>query len=386
MSRRGWVCVCVGMLLSLGCSVKKDAEEMKQTTKEMKETTDRMSHTMEDMNETTKEMNETTKKMNETSGEIKNHSEHLAKRTDDLESELTNKESFRTMRESLDSLFGRDENFLPNADGGLNVGPDLIFFASAAVQSMYFQFWKGDYHESVEVLDRRMELAADMLFDRASKHIPRDFEVDVMIPGRSYMAVASLGVRLEDVRPEFTESLKRAGMTPFTFYDVVLQALRNRGRLARKELLQKSIKKILEWKQEAIYMLQLRHNYLPLLVLGRITGLQDRGWLGNFWTGMVGETVDISQMDPEQLRLWTLWLRRAAQTRAQLHAIGIEPVYNSSLQKLVDGVDFGQQALLATPVEGMNETQRLQREFAEAYVRIQTGARYLPVSDLESQN
>lgn len=340
----------VWALVLSACGVKKDAEEMKKTSEEIRQQTDSVA---------------------KTSNAILEQSLHISKRTNDLESELTFKESYVLTLANLDYLFGKEvKEEEKGPESHLSVDPDLLLYASAALQSMYFQFWKGDFDEKLDVLDHRLQLAADTLFTRSVKHIPRDFEVNVYSPDRSYKAIASLGARLQDVRPEFTASLLQAGMKPFSLYDVLIWALAGRDRVKRQELLPKTIAKVLHWRQEAIYLLQLRHNYLPIVVVGRMTDLQE---LNDFWKVVAivrGKTVSLADFDPEQLIEWNSWLNQALDTRRQLRSIGIEPKYNWAMHQMLKSLDFGQKIILSGEPSAKDEVGKLQYEFAKNYMAI----------------
>src|SRR5690606_13653238 len=108
----------------------------------------------------------------------------------------------------------------------------------------------------------------------------------------------------------------------------LIVALKQRDRFTREEILPQAVAKVLQWKQEAIYLLQLRHNYLPVLVVSRMTDIQDEGGLGRLWRlgkSWIGvrQQVDLDGFDPEELREWTLWLERATETREFLAALNI---------------------------------------------------------------
>ncbi len=361
MNHLVWALAFSVLLLS-ACGLKDDAEKMKDSTERIRENS-------EDMKRDSSEIKANTERMNSTSDVIQKYSRHLAKRTDDLENELTNKESYAMTLANLDYLFGKGE-IQRGQEAHLSVDSDLLLFASAAMQSMYFQYWKGDFNEGIEVLDRRIELAADILFTRAVKHIPRDFQVDSLNPNRSFKAIASLGARMQDVRPEFTEHLVRAGLEPFSFYDLVITALENRNQTSRSERLPRSIAKILHWKQEAIYMLQLRHNYLPMVVVGRMTDIMERNIIGKFWMLWFKQNVDLHLYDVEQLREWTKWLRQALQTRLHLREVGIEPEYNWSIHKILQRIDFNQAKILANSTALLNGKDFEKKQFAEAFEAI----------------
>ena len=299
-------------------------------------------------------------------GELKDYSKHLSKRTDDLENELVGKESPAVQMDKLDQLFGEGQY----ANAGAASEPDLLKYAGVSVQAMLFQYWKGDYNESISVLDRRFAMSMEIMLVSSTKHIPRTFNVNVFKPDSSYKAIASLGAKLDEMRSEYSDNLTLRGLENLSLYDLMIQALQDRGQLERTELLPRAAAMVLQWKQEAIYIMQLRHNYLPMVVLGRMTDIQDRGDFSRLWGSLAGISVDLSQTDPEQIKLWTKWLNDSLDTRQKLQAMGIQPEYNSMFRNILGNVDFGQRQLMAEPLERLSPLQLLQRKFAEAYYKV----------------
>lgn len=266
------------------------------------------------------------------SEDLKRMTQHLSKRTEDVERELVNKDSTTVMLENLGRLFGGG-----SADDS---EPTLMVYAGYAVEAMRFQFWKGDYSEDLAVLDNFMEQPLEILFAHATAHIPRDFDLNMMVPDRDFKAVGSIASKLERMRDEYEQTLRAKGLPPMSAYNVIMEALRNRGSNGRRELLPKSAAMVLQWKDEAIYMMQLRHNYLPLTVLGRMTKFQDHGNLDRLMDLLFGMDAIISNADPEQLKLWTLWLNEALETRQALADMCIPPEYNNSIFTILRKVDI----------------------------------------------
>lgn len=318
--------------------------------------------------------------MIKTSQNIEDQSKHLSKRTDDLERELVNKESNTTLNDFLDILFG-DGKF-----GAQPVTePTLLEEAGFAMESMHFQYWKGDYNEPLAVLDDFFSQSLEILFVHSSAHIPRDFNVNVLQPGRDYKAIGSLGSQLGRMRAEYAANLTTSGLKNYSAYDVIVQALKNRDRFERTEALPKSTALVLQWKQDAIYMLQLRQVYLPVTVLARLTDFQDKKdlswkfWDTRAWDAIVGGSLTIDfatndpmrKIDPEQLKLYTLWLNQSLQTRQDLIDICVEPQTNAMLNGILSKVKI----LLpttggASPRVEVAKTLAAQGDFVAAYKKV----------------
>lgn len=347
MIKAASVLVLLGSCLVLvSCSLKKTAENAAKTT--------------EEMNEKMKDLKET--------------SQNLKERTDALESEMTFDLSHTRMIEHLDRLFAetsRDNvgvvTSLWQLFFGHNEDPDLFAEAAFTMHAMYFQFWKGQSGEDLAELDARLEIGTELLFDRLFKHIPRDAQVDVLRPNLSYKGVAAIGAKLDEVHARYLLGLKRRDLPRMTLYDYILQALRNRDALARGEHTPRAAAKILQWEHEAVYTLQLRHNILPVMVLARTTDFQDRKDLRRFWMWWKGQKIDLSKANPEQLKEWTTWLKKASQTRKDLREIGIRPEYNRKLAELFEGVDFGQAEIMRKTDPSAQEM--LLRDFAVAFTK-----------------
>lgn len=327
-----------------------------------------------------KDMKNDMKGMKETLGDVSRKGDHIAKRTDDLEREMKFKESANMFTYFMNALFGEN--------GSGTVGPDsdrtnpeveLLLYADGGVRALMFQMWKGDYNEStVESLDKDFLLSVEALFVRVGKYIPRDFNLESMIPGRSYKALASLGARLDSTQDSFTKALATKSLPNMSLYTVMLEALRDRDAVEQTGLLPKTKTKILEWKGEAIYILQLRHNYLPMMVLSRISDFPDRNNFERFLMFLEGNQVNLNHADPTKsasnasLIEWTKWLKGAVQTRAQLKEIGIQPKYNPVFGKLLKSLNFGQQDILNGRYRSSGDVRRDQliKEFAAVYTKV----------------
>ena len=349
MCFKSWIVVTVAALCS-ACSVIKDSKDMKKTL-----------------------------------GELNQKGDQLAKRISDVEQEATFDRSYKSFIEETERLFGENGKDGSNPESTLSCDPDMVVYAQAAMQSLLFQFWKGDYSDTIPTLDNRYALSVDTFFARVNKHIPRTYDVNVMAPNRSYKGIAALGALLHSVRPEYVDGLNKANLPSLSFYEVTVMALQNRNINGPQPLLPKTMNKVLEWKQEAVYVLQLRHNFLPLMVFARLTDLQDRkdmNFLGlrlpldKMMLALKGTKVSLNNADPQfriedaQLRLWTYWLNSAMETRRVLREMGFTPKYNVTFGTLLNALDFGQDELSKQPTSALTSDRlKLEYSFAQAYLK-----------------
>lgn len=330
---------CLALVLS-ACEIKKDAKSMLKTTRR-----------------------------------VEDSSRHLEKRMDDMNGDLSFKESDDVLTARLEKLFAERDADNVGASAtvfnyffGLNDESDLFKTAEVAVRAMYYQYWKGDYSHNIAELDSRMALTARSVLATLVKHTPRDGDVDVLRPGQSFRGIGALGSAMEIVNPQFHQALAKNNLPDSVFYDTFILALRNRFAASRTEQYPLAIKEILRREPEAVYLLQLRHNTLPMIVVARMTDFQERGDARRLWMMITGQNVNLNLVNPESLLEWTEWLEQAIKTRADLKSVGIEPLYNQTLRRLVGSVDFGQKAILARPMaSATTERAKLELRFARAY-------------------
>lgn len=310
------------------------------------------------------------KSMRKTLGELNGKGDHIAKRADDLEREMKFKESTFMFEKSMAELFG---------EGGHEISEtQMLNKAETAIRSMLFQFWKGDYFEhSLGSLDADFQLAMSNQFSRIADYVPRDYNVNVWYPTRSYKGIASLAARMEQMQDVYVASLRKRGLPDnLSLYELVAQALEDRDAKEQTGLLPKTKNEILKWKGEAVYLLQMRHNYLPMMVLSRASTFGEEWNITRFWRSLVGRTVDLDgdptrSASPAQLKEWNYWLQLALDTRARLRKIGIEPQYNRIFASMLRSTEFAQQRLLSLPPAAIDsDTKRLQLEFVQLYQKV----------------
>jgi hypothetical protein len=315
------------------------------------------------------------KDMKKTLTELNRKADPLSKRIIDVEEEATFEASARSFDNYVEKLFAENDKTGQLADRSVVTDADAAVFAGMAIKSMYFQFWKGDYNDTKAALDDRYELALELFFARANKHIPRHLSVNEVEPSRSWKGLAALGALSDELRPEYVVALNKNSLPVLGLYQVLVQGLKNDLRVGPHQDygLKKMMAKVSHWRQESIYVLQLRHNFFPLMVLTRMSDLHQRGKMGQLKFATLGFQVDLNppdktrQISEAQLIEWTRWLNKSLETVRVLRELGIEPQFNQSVATLFQALDFGQAKILRQPVESLSSTRsKLEFEFASS--------------------
>lgn len=330
----------VGILVLSACDIKKRADHLRDSTDQMKEKTN----------------------------EIAEVSEGMKGRMDQMKTQV----SHGTFEEYISLIFG--ENMKPG-DLEANNEPRMIYYATSAVNSMEFQVWQGPPHHTVEQLDEDYARSVRAFFVRITQYIDRSgFELNVWNPTRSYKGVGALGTALAEVNPEFKARAKAVGLGDASFYAMIVKALELRNGEVIDHPLKKTIQAVLEWKQEAIHILQMRHIYNPMKVVTRMTDLQDRGTFGRLSMMLGGLDVDLSRFDDEQFKIWSFWLDEAIETRQTLRDLGYEPKFNQMLLNIQKSLAFKN-----VDPSGLTEAQKSNRtlvvdQFLQKFSAIHTVA------------
>lgn len=350
MGFRGLAAAIAAVVGLSGCGALKDAKDMKKTTEEMNKKTD-----------------------------------HLQKRTDDMEREFKVGETTEKFTMFMDRLFGENGMGIESRQSGeSNPETEMLAEAEKAIRALKFQFWNGDYNESsTETLDRDFEKSALLFFTRIRKYVRLNNDVNIplvdgVIPDRGFKGIASLGARMHRVEDGLIKALALRGLPANTsFYEVVMEALRDRDMAVQGGLFPKAKKAVLEWKREAFFTVQLRHNYLPMMVISRVTKFADLGNVGRSAILVNGLRANLNDPDPELkvsnalLIETTEWLNQALETRERLRAMGVKPKYNAMMGTILHKVDLGQADIIAGRASsGDKERDKLLLAFATAYQKV----------------
>ena len=134
--------------------------------------------------------------------------------------------------------------------------------------------------------------------------------------------------------------------------DMINEGLKFKAARERGETVPIFATKVLQREQQAIYLLQLRQNFLPMVVLGLATDFDEGIWaMGKHI--FFNWTLDLRQANVAQLEEWSKYLWQAQTTRKSLTELGhailtnpwIKRAYKniSEIQVPKQATDFNQQ-------------------------------------------
>ena len=301
--------LCVTILGSsfMACSLKKDAETMRDATKN-----------------------------------IEKNSKQLTDRTEDLTHDMREVETLHSRKEAL--------GLMDNAQG------DADRFAGAALflLAMEYQKWKGDYSDSSGKREGFFTKAVTIFFAHVKDWINNGrplnvnddllyFVNDAVSP--SFRKAGAMSAELDIVHPEQKGRAEAAGVPTVSMYDLILNSLKMRDKAVKGETLPEYTKAVLEWERNAIYLLQLRHNFLVAKAMGCVTAYGDnyiqKILMGFSWTRwLVTNESDLDSVGALEYEKVLTLLKKAEDTKEDLAKLGVKPAYNEMIMKAWNSIEF----------------------------------------------
>ena len=273
---------------------------------------------------------------------VRQQTGQLAGRGEDATNDLGYAASFQVaVLGNLDRIFGENESFWSGWLGARSKDPDILLYATSAIDAMWFQTWRGHASDDLVALDRRLRVGLELLLTIAYKHAPADGDVTTRWPNRSLKGLAALAVNLHRTRPEFEQAWTKTGLPgDVSLYHVMLDALARRNDVDLGTRFPGAVDMVLRRPQTATYLLQLRHNYLPVLAMALMTGLARVNTVGQGLHAVTGPSISLDHATIAEVNEWSGMLADARATRAALANIGIPPAYNYVLNKMARSVRY----------------------------------------------
>ena len=211
--------------------------------------------------------------------------------------------------------------------------------ASAGVFAMGFEFqlWTGTGPDTASRRDGLYDEAMKELFRTIQNYKDLDRPIDVASTDGRMQNLEAIAVTLHFVNPS-------AIPDPRTGRDASLLSLIE-DTIARREALwslsaaerartPEYQKEILDHLEDAVYLLQLRANFLGAMVLGQVSDIQSAGLVSKAGMLLKGWDARIDRLNVTQLDTYKLWLEESMRVRSELEASGFDARMDSKLMKI----------------------------------------------------
>lgn len=294
------------LFLSASCSLKKDMDTMKDTTVEM--------------GKTTKAVGESSK--------------HIEERTEDF-LQLTRPSV------SVDALNKRFQDII-DQENPIKKFQQAIEYIS----SMEMQYWTGTHKDGVEQRNSLINESLRIFLSDIDSLIDDEYPLNtpLLFGKNKWLVLSSFAAALSEVAEYQKLKSKQVGFKTYTVYDAFKDALKMENSINAGQEAPEYIHTILEYKQQVIYLLQLRHNYYPFIVATMISDIEDNNPLTLYLQKFHEDWfVDISGSNnlpysKDQYKRWTSYLRDMQETQKFLQALGIPVERNIALDDLFGGL------------------------------------------------
>lgn len=218
-------------------------------------------------------------------------------------------------------------NFLEKIERqpGLHRKVDLAVHLTSLFE---FQHWDGQFEDTAERRQLLFAKAIESFFEKTEdwfKRAPRfgyTFHIEeVLPPNEAWLNLAALSYAIGRNDPTHEFAARQFGFQPRSFLDLIMEGLRLKKNRDEGKQIPQYARYVLQNEGRSIDFLQLRHNFLAMMVLGQ---------LNNFDVNLFSQArmlafqwvYPFDQFNVEQRSRHIEWLREAEQTRAFLSSIG----------------------------------------------------------------
>ncbi len=262
------------------------------------------------------------------------------------------------MRNSLENLCqgGREDamsKVVPAASDKIRHVAHIHDKLIAAAQYIYgfeFQHWKICYDTDLEFRQQLFAKALRYLFvdtadlfqySRRFKRWAHDFEIDpgFFPPTDNWRSLAAISFVIGENDPNHTQTALEKNFSPVTFYTLIKDGLKAREKLENNEALTEPEKVVLQFEHQAEDLLQLRHNFLPLMAISDLDSFGN-AWLTQVRFRFTHWIFDIDKFNLVQLDQQIEFLNQAKETREFLEKHGIAIQWYENLRQIYSHVQF----------------------------------------------
>lgn len=282
-------------------------------------------------------MKDSTKKMKDTTDKMSRSTEQLKKRTEDLYKGTREIISTTNQNVSFDDVLkteGISEKLL-NAS---------IFFAS-----MEFQHWQGDYEDTRLVREELIAKAVKYFFWKIDDLIQDDYDIETpFIVGnipwlgesyRNWINLSVLSVAMSKVHESQVEIAFKRSVPVYSMYEVIKESLSLKEKHRNGQKVPKYVEEVLRYEQTALYLLQLRHNFYPLILASKLSNIEDSFWQAakhKYWKWKVNP----ANFNRAQYAMFEEILHLGFETRVFLKSINTQIKYNESVDKIYNNLTW----------------------------------------------
>jgi hypothetical protein len=349
-----------------GCSAIKNMDAMKEKTDEMSAVMKGMASDVKETKETSKGMAVDVRETKETSqgmaGDVKatrDTSQGMAVDVRATKEVSQSMESKVSMTNATALATYMDLRAKDSADARikfmekLKEAPTLeekIAWAGMYMQAFEFQLWKDQSLDDAQAREVLKAQGVKEFFRQLSGLIKSDYiepgneVLGQIAPDSEFLSLFALAVSMHLVHHSQEVVKERTGAQPESMFDIVAHGLKYKWAVdagnKTPEQIPEYARQVLFYEPVARYLLQLRHNGLGKMALGKLLGLSSHpGFdIKTFWAALPKKLwswqADFANLNEVQIWEINRWLREAVRTREVMSRIGVPSVYDKGLMQV----------------------------------------------------
>lgn len=251
-----------------------------------------------------------------------------------------------------------------------------IIKATELCKSFVFQQWSGTGTETSA--ESKMRLYKDAMFGllpRLAAMINQNYDLNTMnsimpqnappittpsgilqnasgsasslagAPDDNWKNLASIAATMDLIEEDQQTAAVKSGVPAESIYSLIVKGLQYKAIYNRdKSLVPAYAVQVLIWEREAVFMLQLRHNYLPMMMMSRMSTYmtsesREAMALGKAW---MGKPLSADQLDngAKIEEHGVQWLQSALETQRVLKKLGYPLQFNNVLKTMLSQLNF----------------------------------------------
>ena len=192
-----------------------------------------------------------------------------------------------------------------------------------------FQLWTGEGTDTPELREDLYQAALSQFFGSIQAFMPDDRNTDPLaLENQSKLRrdLFALAFMIDTISPFQKAQADKNNFTPVSMLSLIEDTLKNRSDLESGALPVKAYQQVvLNYSSDAVFILQLRNNFIPTLVLGSLSkNLKEGGFMGalmTLWNTDITWKAESSSLPSGQIAELAEWMHEANRTRNFLKSL-----------------------------------------------------------------
>jgi hypothetical protein len=303
---------------------------MQNNTKEMNDTTKAMAKTTADMKQ------ETGEKLDQTKDQLTKTTKKLDEMSDKLESLLDGIGNTYADLRQVEALKARHESMLDELDKTDSLEAKVVA-AGTFCMAFEFQLWKNNLADTEQMREQLYRDGMEEFFLKITRYLPDSDKAPDPTSSKAkmqnFMAIAAT---IDRVNPNAQFLAKQMNVSTVSILDLIHEALPKAAQVERGELRIEDLRpfenQVLIYQKEAIALLEARANFLPMLLIARISDISSRSLPMQAWMVYRGTDARLDNLAAVQDGLG--YLKKANDEILFMQGLGIPPRIDSTLKAL----------------------------------------------------